>query len=36
MYVKAGWQLRCVKETAYEMNEAELQLYDKLLRADLK
>ena len=36
MCQKGGPQVRCVKETAYEVDKAELQLYAEQLRADLE
>ena len=36
MCEKGGRQVRCIKETAYEVDEAELQLYAEQLRADLE
>ena len=36
MCEKGGRQVRCVKETAYEVDEAELQLYAEQLRANLE
>ena len=36
MCAKRGRQVRCIKGTAYEVDEAELRLYAEQLRADLE